>query len=151
MISIDAEHPPRPNPTVLREKSCISFIFLFFFLNFQETPPDITVDLKDAAKDAQGYRKGIYILGPNKVNGKHHWIQEGGSNALWYSPSGLWKIGPKDSLGKDMAGILSSDGSAGPLEANTWKYYNGDKWIDCSDMITLSSNLFESFQLRTQS
>ena len=109
--------------------------------------------MKDAAKDAQWSRKGIYILGPNKVNGKHHWIQEGGSNALWYNPLGFWMIGTKDNLGEDMGGIYSSDGSAGPLEAKTWKYNNGEpyKWIDGSDMITLSSNLFESFQLRTQS
>ena len=96
--------------------------------------------MKDAAKDAQGSRKGIYILGPNKVNGKHHWIQEGGSNALWYVPSGLWMIGPKVNLGEDMGGIYSSDGSAGPLEANTWEYVSDDKWIDGSDMITISAN-----------
>ena len=51
-----------------------------------------------------------------------------------------------------LAKIVSSDGSAGPLEAKTWEYVCADyKWIDGSDMITLSSNLFESFQLRTQS
>ena len=102
--------------------------------------------MKDAANDAQWSRKGIYILGPNKVNGKHYWIQEGGwlwggSNALWYVPSGLWMIGPKDNLGEEMAGIYSSDGSAGPLEAKTWFYVSADyKWIYGSDMITLSSN-----------
>ena len=102
--------------------------------------PEIIVDLKNAAKDAQGFRKGIYFLGPNTVNGKHYWIQKGGSNALWYISLGSWLIGPKDSLGKDMAGILSYDGSAGPLEAKTWNYTSGGKWIDGSDMITLSSN-----------
>ena len=122
-----------------------------FFPSMKKSP-EITVDLKDAAKDVQGSRKGIYILGPNKINGKHHWIQKGGSNALWYSPLGLWKIVPKDNLGEEMGGIVSSDGSAGPLEAKTWEYVSADyKWIDGSDMITLSSNLFESFQLRTQS
>ena len=113
---------------------------------------NLCIRLKHAAKDAQPTKEGIYILGPNKINGKHHWIQKGGSNALWYSPSGLWKIGPKDNLGEEIAGVKSSDGSAGPLEAKTWEYVSADyKWIDGSDMITLSSNLFESFQLRTQS
>ena len=113
--------------------------------------------MKDAANDAQWSRKGIYILGPNKVNGKHYWIQECGwlwlwSNALWFSPNGNWLIGPKDSLGKAWGGIASSDGSTGPLEAKIWVYLSAEnKWIDGSDMITLSSNLFESFQLRTQS
>ena len=121
----------------------------------QETPKKITVDLKDAANNAQWSRKGIYILGPNKVNGKHYWIQEGGwlwggSNALWYVPSGFWNIGSKVNLGESLAGICSPDSSAGPLEAKTWNYTSGGKWIDGSDMITLSSNLFESFQLRTQ-
>ena len=43
---------------------------------------------------------------------------------MWYVPSGLWMIGPKDNLGEEMAGIYSSDGSAGPLEAIAWRYYS---------------------------
>ena len=99
--------------------------------------------MKDEAKDAPGSRsgEGIYIRGPNEVNGKYYWIQEGGSNALWYVASkNSWLIGNKEQLGKYAGFIYSSDGSAGPLEANTWKYYNGDKWIDGSNIITISSN-----------
>ena len=49
-------------------------------------------------------------------------------------------IGPKVNLGENMGGIDSSDVSAGPLEAKTWKYNSGDKWIDGSNIITISSS-----------
>ena len=103
----------------------------------------MTVVLKDAAKDALGSRsgEGIYIRGPNEVNGKYYWIQEGGSNALWYGAlKDYLLIGNKEQLGKYAGFIYSSDGSVGPLEAKTWKYFSGDKWIDGSNMITLSSS-----------
>ena len=70
---------------------------------------------------------GIYVLGPDLVNGKSHWLQDPGSNAIWYDKRfENWKIG--SNLGSSSASIISYDDVAGPQVATTWKYYN-KKWI----------------------
>ena len=75
---------------------------------------------------------GIYVLEPNSINGKSHWLQESGSNAIFYNtlPTGEifgWGI---DSLEDGLANILSFDKVASPLEAGNWKGYNGTTYID---------------------
>ena len=96
------------------------------------------VTLKGEAKDAQSGREGIYILGPNLVNGKSHWLQNSGTNAIWYTKETRgWHITDQVHLGNERAGIFSSEDVAGPQEATTWKYYKsiGDKLIISDDIL----------------
>ena len=103
----------------------------------------MTVKLKGEAKDAQGSKAGLYILGPNEVNGKSHWLQDSGINAIWYDkPNGNWKIGIQKNIGSEVSGLKTSKDVAGPQEATTWKYvatiydnvYSGDNWITSDDI-----------------
>ena len=95
----------------------------------------MTVELKGEAKDAQGTRAGFYILGPNSVNGRSHWLQDSGTNAIWYyKQNGNWKIGDQDDIGSSKAGIYTSEDVAGPQEATTWEYLSDGKWIISDDI-----------------
>ena len=87
------------------------------------------VTLKGEAKVAQSNKAGIYILGPDLVNGKSHWLQDPGSNSIWYyDKKGTWNIGTQNSLGSEKASIYSNNDVAGPQVAKTWHYID-DKWI----------------------
>ena len=93
------------------------------------------VTLKGEAKDAHSGMAGIYILGPNMVNGKSHWLQNPGTNAIWYTKEKRhWHIADQVHLGNDRAWIFSSEDVAGPQEATTWEYYD-DKWIISDDIL----------------
>ena len=70
---------------------------------------------------------GIYVLGPNSINGKSHWLQESVSSTLPTGEIFGWGI---DSLEDGLANILSFDKVASPLEAGNWKGYNGTTYID---------------------
>ena len=101
----------------------------------------MTVELKGEAKDVQGTRVGLYILGLNEVNGKSHWLQDSGTNAIWYDkPNGDWNIGHQDGIGNISAkiGIYTTDDVAGPQEAKEWKYSKGGKWITSDDILVNS-------------
>ena len=94
------------------------------------------MELKGEAKDVQATKPGLYILGLNEVNGKSHWLQDSGTNAIWYyKPSGNWNIGPQDDIGSSTAGIYTSEDVAGPQEATTWQYISGGKWIISDDIL----------------
>ena len=93
--------------------------------------------MKGAANDVHSSRGGIYILGSNQVNGKVHWIQEGGLNALWYDNKN-WKIGLIKNIGSGICGIYSKDNSVWPHENTSWKYMKDGKWIETTDLIILS-------------
>ena len=99
-----------------------------------------------AVKEAQSMKEGIYILQPNYVNGKQHWLQrnELTSNAIWWQEKKLrWRIGPLFGPGSSTVGILSYDSTNGPLEVTTWKYcnLNGD-FSEATDQIILSAGIF---------
>ena len=93
--------------------------------------------MEGEAKVAQSSRAGIYILQPNYVNGKEHWLQQGGSNALWYDKN-YWYIGPKDDLGSSIGGLYGN-ASVSPLAATIWKYVKNDTWIEGTEEIVLSA------------
>ena len=114
-------------------------------LNFPGTDINslnLVVKLKGGAKDAQSSRAGIYILGPNTVNGKSHWLQDSGKNAIWYY-KGHWNIANHRYLGSHQASIYSPEDVAGPQDATTWKYYNR-KWITSKDIFVegIKSKIF---------
>ena len=96
----------------------------------------MTVELKGEAKDAQGARAGFYTLGPNSVNGRSHWLQDSGTNAIWYDKKNkYWMIGDQDDIGSKRGGIDTSEDVAGPQEATNWKYYSGSKWTISNDIL----------------
>ena len=101
----------------------------------------MTVKLKGEAKDAQGSKAGLYILGPNEVNGKSHWLQDSGTVAMWYDKtSGNWNIGPQNKIGSELSFIYTSEDVAGPQEATTWQYHiGGGKWIKSDDDILVDA------------
>ena len=96
----------------------------------------MTVELKGKPKDFQGTRAGLYILGPNEVNGKSHWLQDSGANALWYDKAnGDWHIGDQENIGSTKSSIYTSEDVAGPQEATTWQHYSGGKWNISDDIL----------------
>ena len=102
-------------------------------------PLKFTVELKGRAKNAQGTRAGLYILGPKEVNGKSHWLQDSGTNAIWYyKKNGHWNIGAQDNIGSDNRVIHTSEDVAGPQEATTWKYTSGGNWIISEDILVFT-------------
>ena len=92
-------------------------------------------------KDLMDFIEGIYILGPNLVNGKAYWIQEGGSVALWFdldNGEGNWNIGNLDNLGYgDEVGLFCFDESDVPIETITWLYNDGNEWVETTDVSIL--------------
>ena len=117
---------------------CEKYETTFISHNFHviTDPWKLIVTLKGEAKDIQSNRPGIYILGPNVVNGKSHWLQDTGANAIWHDKEvETWKIGYKDDLGSSLAGIQSTDDLGGPQDVKTWKYYTGVKWITSDDIL----------------
>ena len=95
----------------------------------------MTVKLKGKVKDAQHSKQGLYSLGLNEVNGKSHWLQDSGTNAIWYH-NGDWNIGIQERIGgsKQIA-LCTNEDVAGPQEATTWKYISDDKWITSDDIL----------------
>jgi hypothetical protein len=84
---------------------------------------------KTNSRDLRKTKYGDYELQIGKVNGKVHYISSDGKNAIWYSPSGYWKVG----LAKNKATIhssffLKSTSDCPTGHAYTWKYANDKKW-----------------------
>ena len=102
-------------------------MYLFTALN-QE---NLIVTLNNEPKEAHGRLAGNYTLAPNMVNEKKHWLQQGGTNAIWYCKhamhDGVWGIGPqtynnKPIIGNCFFGIYAKSDSTGPEKATGWKY-----------------------------
>ena len=110
------------------------FICINFIDSTDINPLNLVVKLTGGAKDAHSSKAGYYILGPDIVNGKPHWLQDPGTNAIWYDGKSHWIIALHWNLGTDKAWIVSPDNVAGPQEATKWQYYN-DKWIKSNDII----------------
>ena len=102
----------------------------------------MTVELKGKPLEGQGTNPGLYILAPNLVNGKSHWLQDSRINAIWYdNKDGDWIIGPQGSIGgsKQIAFYTNED-VVSPQEATTWKYYSValGKWINSDDILVFT-------------
>ena len=105
-----------------------SILYLFTALN----QGNLIVTLNNEAKDAQGSMAGNYILAPNMVNEKKHWLQQGGwfsgTNVMWFSKCGFWSIGPQSSVSQNdcISGLYAPGDSTGPDTATGWKYARDD-------------------------
>ena len=94
------------------------------------------VTLKGKASQNSSRSAGLYILGPNLINGKSHWLQSSGSNAIWYNKEiKIWAIGSQDYLGSFDADILSTEEVSSPQEATNWEYFDGKKFIKSVDIL----------------
>ena len=108
-------------------------------------PLKLTVELKGKPKDFQGTRAGLYILGPNEVNGKSHWLQDSGTNAIWHDkPNGDWNIGTQDDIGNSSASVFiyTTEDVAGPQKAKVWKYGKSGKWIISDDILVETPGMY---------
>ena len=89
---------------------------------------------------------GIYLLAPNSINGRSHWLQESGSNAIWnfiyYKGEGVtysaWGIGSQDDIGKTNTDLTSVDDAAGPQKPSYWRNWNGKDFIKIYDILVQS-------------
>ena len=84
--------------------------------------------------------EGIYILASTKVNGKPHWLQEGGTDAIWFDPVfNNWKLGSQSILGNAFGSkILTTKDSAEemlPNEITPWLYSVNGSWTFSDDIV----------------
>ena len=99
-------------------------------------PLELIVTLKGKASQNSSSSAGLYILGPNLINNKSHWLQSSDSNAIWYNKEiEIWAIGSQDNLGSINATILSTEEVSSPQEATTWEYFDGNKFIKSVDIL----------------
>ena len=96
----------------------------------------LTVKIKGEAKELKisSGVPGIYVLGLNSINGKLHWLQESGSNAIWYGKCG-WNIGSQDEIGSDFGAIATPERVGSPQLATTWFYHDGSKISQLEDVL----------------
>ena len=93
------------------------------------------VTLHGDAKERHSDKEGHYILQTDPVNEKPCWFNEGGQ-AIWYDKkNGDWNIGDKKNLGSTTCSIHSSDDVEDPLQALTWKYWNGNEFIESKNIL----------------
>ena len=89
---------------------------------------NLTVTLDGGAKLAHSNREGHYIM-----NGKQYWIQDQGSNAIWYDKDS-WNIGDKEHLGTSNCSLYSTKNTKRPEEATTWMYAKNGGWLPTSNI-----------------
>ena len=81
---------------------------------------------------------GIYVLGPNFINGRSHWLQESGSNAIWNIKGKFfykgkerywtaWGIGSQDDIGSTDTDLTSVNDRAGPQKPSYWRSWNSEE------------------------
>ena len=92
--------------------------------------------LNGNAKNNQGSKQGIYILGERLVNSHPYWEQQNGSNAIWFVKAfRVWMVGPKTNLGKNFGYIIGPiiGIARSPIQIiNGWRYYDNGIWKDTS-------------------
>ena len=100
----------------------------------------LSVKLTGEIKDYMNHLEGVYLLQPNQINGKSHWIIEDGTMAIWYDKEDgkeAWNIGDIDDLGSQTIAMYSSGDSCKPLEETTWIYFDedSDKWHETTGVL----------------
>ena len=102
-------------------------------------PLKLIVTLKGKASKAFSSPAGVYILGPNLISGRSHWLQNSGSNAIWCEEENVskWVIGLQSGRGD----IYSYNDVTSPQEATTWEYYDGNNFIPIADILIESGTL----------
>ena len=119
---------------------CHIHIWFFYSLNTGASD-NLIVTLDGDSKLFHSNREGHYILTSTPVNGKQCWIQEQGSNAIWYDKKFRnWKMGDKKHNGTSTCSLHSTSDTLGPEKATTWEYWNDDGgWLTTSKKFVSSS------------
>ena len=82
-------------------------------------PSNLSVKLSGKIKDYMGFLEGIYLLQPNQINGKCHWIIENGTLAIWSDNTDgkeAWNIGDIEDLGTETIAMYSYGDSDKPFK-----------------------------------
>ena len=105
---------------------------------------NLTVTLDGGAKLAHSNREGHYIL-----NGKQYWIQDQGSNAIWFDKnSKKWRIGDVKHNGTSTSSLYSTNLALVPENVTAWKYWNDDGgWMSTSNVFGTLSMYFSKYLL----
>ena len=93
--------------------------------------------MSGGAKDVQSSREGTYKLSLDIVNGKSYWMQEEGTNAIWFDKTFFnWKIGTKTGLGGTTSALYSNGNVDEPQDATIWNYYilANKTWSESNDI-----------------
>ena len=99
-------------------QQCMYHRIYNLYIIFSFVGVNLIVTLFEDAKRARPKKEGLYILAPNKINGKPYWFQEDDFNNIWYSKKGYWCIGRIENLVGVGCGIVSSRNDvAEPQEA----------------------------------
>ena len=102
-------------------------------------PKRLKVSFTGAVKKKWNSSDGIYILSTSLVNGKPYWLQENGSDAIWYDKNGHWNVGLESKLGQSEAKAISSlSQNSLPHELAPWKYYVNSAWTFSDDICVTS-------------
>ena len=106
-----------------------TLIYHTFYLITGLNPLQLIVTLKGELKVAFSSVAGIYIRGPKAEY--ENWLQDPGTNAIWYDRGGNWNFGSQDDLGssggrgKTWFTSTHDLGVAGPQLATKWEYIDG--------------------------
>ena len=105
---------------------------------------NLTVTLDGGAKLAHSNREGHYIL-----NGKQYWIQDQGSNAIWFDKKfKKWRIGDVKHNGTSTSSLYSTNLALVPENVTAWKYWNDDGgWMSTSNVFGTLSMYFSKYLL----
>jgi hypothetical protein len=97
---------------------------------------NLIVTLNNEPKEAYESKAGNYTLAPNMVNEKKHWLQDGSTNAMWFSSCGSWAIGWQsyiEEIQNCYCHLYAPGDSTGPETATGWKYTKDGIWHVSND------------------
>ena len=100
-------------------------------------PENLFVLLENDAGDKHvTLYQGKYIRSNETYQSKPYWTNEG--SAIWYN-CGQWRIGAKDTMGKDKRVMESADTIFCPdIKTLKWSYWD-DRWKDANGSIHIYS------------
>ena len=121
----------------------------------------LIVSLSGDAKEAQSVVEGRYLPHPlnNNNRGRDYWIQENGSNAIWYKGwtsnevSDVWIIGNQDDWGRgtQFAAIYSLNKFIpNPLLVSSWNYKASNGTWTTSENILVGPGNVDFDHVRTK-
>ena len=93
------------------------------------------VTLEGELKIALPSLAGIYVRQSNGEHNFSHWLQDPGTNAIWYDRKlGGWNFGSQEYLGSTKTYIYTEDDVPGPQIATNWNYDDG-RQIESDDIL----------------
>ena len=116
----------------------MSWVEFKMIVTYYAGPDKLTIKLSGAPLQKHGGAAGTYMLGPNTINGKRHYLQIDGPHALWYG-SGMknWGVGLKKNLGKSFTVFITGRNTANSLpdEVSGWQWEETRGWNVSPDIV----------------